>query len=309
MELLLRILNRAWVAIKAYSTLTVFSLIITLVLGVYPILQGFYSNYKDLTVHYSAVRSQLFSRDNLDNIQISSNGRVVIGDVNIGYITVWNNGDQPLIKSDIKKSVSITLPNVVILSVKSKATNRIEAKIKCKKLASLPNQLVLEWDFIEGGDAAVIQVIYEGGIADEIKVDGVVLGQVNKKISYFDEKQVPNRKNNGQIVRIVINLVMFVSLVLMNLDNRRAYLNLQELNRSISSAVDKRSSPTEFNDDMQNQRSFVADPNFWAMYKMIFVQLVILVLFIITGLIYPVYQYVSSVKPPITIASLTTESR
>jgi hypothetical protein len=295
----------AWMSFKSnILNIAVISLIATLVFGVYPIYKEQYSNYKDLTIHYSALRPQLFSKENLDNIQISSNGKSVTGDVNMAYLTVWNNGDRPLVKSDIMKPIIINIPESKILSVKLKATNRHESRIECKKRDSSADKLILEWDFIEGGDAAVLQIIYEGPIADDILVDGIVLGQRDKKISYFNEKQVPNMKIKSLLLTILVHSIMFIALVLTALSTYKTERNIIEISNKIQTTL----RPLDLVDTDQSVEDKGLLKRVCAMMharRRTLTLLILVIMYILTAFIYPIYQYITSVGPPIDISALT----
>ena len=96
------------------------------------------------------------------------------------YVWVWNNGKKPIYKSDIppQSNIKITLHderyNPKILDFKVAKVSRSEINFIATNGGE--NTLVINFDFLDQNDGAVLEIQHTGSSKTELISDGIILG-------------------------------------------------------------------------------------------------------------------------------------
>ncbi len=155
----------------------------------------FDNNLKDLTIYCYNFRPVLIDKEFAGGASIEINGTSIQSDVNALYVGIWNAGKSAILKSDLKKAITLRLPGKKVLSAKIIKNSRTENKMACKLKTDDLESVEFHFDFLEYNDAAICQLIYEGKAVDDIFVEGVIIDQKDKKISKVVERAESIRRN------------------------------------------------------------------------------------------------------------------
>jgi amino acid transporter len=112
----------------------------------------------------------------------------VIGNVYLVNGSIWNSGDFPIIKEDLRLPLSINL-NISNRILDFKITKESDPSIAKFNLKKKNNSLDINWDYFDPGYGFSFQIIYVGVSDPKFKLNGKVLD-----ISSFTEVDKPENK-------------------------------------------------------------------------------------------------------------------
>lgn len=138
----------------------------------------------------------------INDFSIQYKGNTILRkDVRTATIYLWNNGNAATHKQQILSQLKFVLPeNTEILDAMVLRTTRSICDIQLHRLNSKKNQISIDFDILEPGDGAAVQLIYAGDPYAAIKIDGYIEGEKNGVERKFNDGSF--RKN--QIVPFFI---------------------------------------------------------------------------------------------------------
>jgi hypothetical protein len=156
-------------------------------LTVISLLWGIYSYYAGklnprLVYALDPNRAVLINSDStaINDFSIQYKGNTILRkDVRTATIYLWNNGNAATHKQQILSQLKFVLPeNTEILDAMILRTTRSICDIQLHRLNS-KNQISIDFNILEPGDGAAVQLIYAGDPNAAIKIDGYVEGEKN----------------------------------------------------------------------------------------------------------------------------------
>lgn len=122
-------------------------------------------------------RAVLASKDEMPQGAINitrSDGKPVVGDINIAKFYFWNEGSLAIKAEDILRSIRLRVENGEILSYK---INKVSRDVVGARLAGGENNsVVILIDILERSDGFAGQIVYEGPRNAKVLLDGVIQG-------------------------------------------------------------------------------------------------------------------------------------
>jgi hypothetical protein len=156
--------------------------IIFLILAIAGLASGFYfykasQKTKSISYHIDEPSSLIYDSNNSSSaIKVLEKDSIPIKD-NVYLLTgvIWNSGDLPILREDVRQSLSINLSSAKkILDFKIiKQTDPSIANFNLIKNSN--NSLVLKWKYFDPGYAFKFQIIYTGFDKAQFILDGRVL--------------------------------------------------------------------------------------------------------------------------------------
>lgn len=137
------------------------------------------------------------------NIKLVENDSVeIINNVFVGSVTLWNNGELEVKKTDVRKPISITLDgDAQILDYA--IVRETKPGISKFQVRKEDNTILLDWEFFDPKFGVEIQIIYSGDTKKQLVVDGYVLGSNIENVEQQDTKYLHV---------IVVWVIMLISL-------------------------------------------------------------------------------------------------
>jgi hypothetical protein len=154
------------------------------------------------------VRSISHCGRNLKDFSVKFQGIPIEGDLSAAEFQIWNQGKQPILKSDILKPILLgTLKYDRIYQVSTVSTRDVIGATTGGVGTNSTRHdqgVVLSWNILEQNDGIKVQIIYGGGVNEPLTVDGVIVGQ--KELTQY---QVVN----GQVVRNVFATIIYTMII------------------------------------------------------------------------------------------------
>ncbi|WP_339900121.1 hypothetical protein [uncultured Gilvimarinus sp.] len=134
-------------------------------------------------------------------------------------LSIWNDGSQSIRPSSILESVKIEFtPRVNILEANVTKLSRAVTKLSLSQDQNVLNGGVvpLEWNILESGDGANIQVIYAGSLEATVSVKGVIEGQgIPRLLSGISIKQDKDSPlNDVKVLKWIIPSILIFSVAI-----------------------------------------------------------------------------------------------
>jgi hypothetical protein len=135
-------------------------------------------NFPQLSYTIKPVRGIVVRAERSSNMTVRYNDKIVTTDITAAQVVLWNEGQRPIKKAEVRKPIVIfTENNAPILEASIKKSSREITKLALDE-DDIPNGRVnVTWDILEQNDGGTIQIVYEGKPDLNIFVDGVVEGQ------------------------------------------------------------------------------------------------------------------------------------
>jgi len=149
-----------------------------IVLSIYLFKKGIEA--KDPRFHFRTFKNIYKLSDEEDSKIKIMYGREEVSRVFTTYVWIWNNGKKPINKADIpeQSKLKITLHdekfNPKILDYKVAKVSRSEINFFASN--GEENTLVLNFDFLDHYDGAVLEIQHTGSSETELDSDGIILG-------------------------------------------------------------------------------------------------------------------------------------
>jgi hypothetical protein len=100
---------------------------------------------------------------------------LITQNVYITTLEVWNKGDLPITKEDIRKDFIIYCSDSLTKILDYKILEEKEKGVSKFKLLPLDRGLKIDWDYFDPGFGFLFQIIYSGTKSSEVKISGYVL--------------------------------------------------------------------------------------------------------------------------------------
>lgn len=166
---------------------------------------------KNLSFLLSEPASLVFdSKNSSSRIKLLEKDSVLITD-NVYLLTgtIWNNGDIPIMKSDVRKKLTLDLENASRI-LDFKLTRQKDASIAKFILSKITDKsLELEWEYFDPGYGFSFQIMYIGNEDPKFNLSGIILD-----ISQFDKvRKSPAEARNLSIGIIVAYSFLTIPIV------------------------------------------------------------------------------------------------
>ncbi len=127
--------------------------------------------------------SLIFDKDNSSpKIKLLSSDSIVVNqNVYVTSLAIWNNGELPIEKVDVRKDFKIEVPNGVQI-LDYKIVQETHPGISKFRIVPDDGQLNIDWEYFDPEFGLEMQLMYSGEADDEIKISGYVLGTEMKKV-------------------------------------------------------------------------------------------------------------------------------
>lgn len=161
---------------RSGTPLTVVFGVTTVILAVY--IYHLQRRERELTYYVHPVRTIIAKAGVASSLHVFHGDKEITDDITGAQIAIENRGNEPIRTGDILSQVEVILqPSVSILEARILDVSRevVEFRLDDSHLAD--GVIPVFWKILEGGDGAVIQVIYQGGEDVSIEVAGVIVGQ------------------------------------------------------------------------------------------------------------------------------------
>jgi hypothetical protein len=162
---------------------------------------GFYFYYAsiqrpDLSFYINPIRTPIVRSSDAEGLSISIKGKEVSGNISAARITIWNAGKQPLRSTDVLTPIKIKVAGGSrVLEARIQNPGRPATRVKLVHDEMESGIVKIEWQILERDDGCVVQLIYEGGLNEEIVVTGDVVGQAAiSKVQFKGSIQTPEEQ-------------------------------------------------------------------------------------------------------------------
>jgi hypothetical protein len=133
-----------------------------------------------LTFYVSPTRTaivQIGKTNNLNNFSVSLNGNKIEGDLSSVEIQIWNEGNAPIHRADILKTISLSTPhNEPIYQITTKPSRDV-IDFSINPTNPGTGVIAMDWRILEHNDGVKFQIIYGGNVNLPFSVDGAIEGQ------------------------------------------------------------------------------------------------------------------------------------
>ena len=144
------------------------------------------------------------------------NKKLVEDDVYVLFMIVWNNGELPINKEDVRKPVKIKFGKVkrIIEFEIIEESHPDISKFKLEKLSkdALSNSnsgYKLSWEYFDSGFAAKMRLLYSGTNEINIEFDGYILdAEVFKEIEY--SSLLRGKEKYRYLIQGVISMIFII---------------------------------------------------------------------------------------------------
>jgi hypothetical protein len=165
------------------------------------------------------IRSAIATAGADDGLAFTYQGRQV-RDAALLRVALWNEGPGPVRASQILTPVTLSLPpNCEILRAVTKLQTREVVRLSTEVARSpgAPDRVVLNWNIIEDGDGAVIEMLFSGPIDSPLSVHGVLEGQPRVALgpSMFPLESQQEQYENSRRIPYFVAILTGVILVFM----------------------------------------------------------------------------------------------
>lgn len=165
-----RLLNHQW-----------FLLLAGIALGIPPsIVVTMWFERPNLCWVANSTRSVIVKQGEASSLKVLMGGTEVTNDLSAVQVQIWNKGRKAIRRGEVLKPVIIRFTEPVhFLESRVRSVTRPEIV----KLALTPGsnlaEVKIDWEILEQGDGAVIQLTYDGSTRIPVAIHGVIEGQRN----------------------------------------------------------------------------------------------------------------------------------
>ena len=155
--------------------------VVGIILAVY--FYGKSTTTKDLTYYVHPARTAVVQAGQASSLKVTVGEESIQTDVSAALVAFWNAGDEPIRKEDVLSPMEIKTDGAApILEARLRKTSRDIVGLSLDESQLSKGVLRLNWDIMEEGDGAVVQLIYAGDTRNEITARATLIGQ--KEISH-----------------------------------------------------------------------------------------------------------------------------
>lgn len=204
---------------KPFNKLTLRLAYVSIVIGILGLIVGavfYYKSIKEKNISYQIYEptSLIYDSQNaFSKIKLIEKDSILIAE-NVYLLTgkIWNSGDLPIEKSDMRKQLSFVLGGAKrILDFKAFYLNDlVEANFKIEK--DYDNSLKIDWDYFDPNFGFSFQILYLGNKSSDFKITGNVLGISNLSTLKSDSYKLNSFINKWLIGLGVFLIVFFIYL-------------------------------------------------------------------------------------------------
>lgn len=176
------------------NTISLFVTLISAILAIYFYLES--KKESGLSYTYQSQPSLIFNKENALGLKLYEKDSVLI-DKNVYLLkgSIWNSGDFPITKDDIRKNLLIELEGVDRI-LDFEITKQIDPDVSKFKLEKMSvNSLGLDWKYFDPNNGFNFQILYIGDNMKGLSVSGKILNiesfsdvqflDMNKKEGYM----------------------------------------------------------------------------------------------------------------------------
>lgn len=194
---------------KPFNLVTLILTIVSLGLSVVFYYNG--KKEKNLSYQLNEPTSLVFdSKNSSSKIKLLEKDSVLITD-NVYLLTgtIWNSGDIPITKTDVRKKITLDIENASRI-LDFKLTRQKDASIAKFQLDKITDKsLQVEWEYFDPGYGFSFQIMYIGNEDPKFNLSGIILD-----ISQFDKvKQSPKEGRAFSIAIVVAYSILIIYLV------------------------------------------------------------------------------------------------
>lgn len=132
---------------------------------------------RDLTAFVHPVRTSVVRMGQASKLSVKFEDRPIDSDVTAVQIAIWNRGGLSIRAANLLKPIAIVMPGRQILEATIKKQTRDVVNFRLDSAKLTEGRVPLNWDILEQGDGAVIQLLYPGDDTADIDFEGVLEGQ------------------------------------------------------------------------------------------------------------------------------------
>lgn len=164
--------------------------VLGIVLSVYFFLES--NRYRQISYSVKKPLIKLVDRQNANSslIVLRADSNLIKDDVNLAVVKIWNSGNEPINKEDLRKLYSINIGSkckfleAKIISCDDSTTNKYSVQIENDSTVDV------DWLFFDPGSFMDLQLIFEGKLSDDkIIVSGKSLGRDLKRVEYVESQE------------------------------------------------------------------------------------------------------------------------
>lgn len=220
------------------NTISLFVTLISAILAIYFYLES--KKESGLSYTYQSEPSLIFNKQNALGLKLYEKDSILI-DKNVYLLngTIWNSGDFPITKENIRKNLAIELEGVDRI-LDFEITKQVDSDVSKFKLEKIGiNKLGINWKYFDPNNGFNFQILYIGDNLKGLSVSGKILN-----IESFNEVEHlhANRINYQVIIFticfVVSSLMLFFAMNFIFRHNRK---NNKELTKKVVSLFIKRS--------------------------------------------------------------------
>ena len=150
--------------------------VVGVLLAVYFYFQS--AKYRDFVYMVNPAKAVVVKSGQASRLKVLVGSKELRGDVTAAQFAFWNQGKESIRAADVLQPVVIEAdPPVAILEATVRKQSREIICIVIDERAAAEGKLLLSWNILEGGDGAVVQLVYAGGPDVRFAAHGVIEGQ------------------------------------------------------------------------------------------------------------------------------------
>ena len=151
--------------------------------------------------------AKIYDKDNSTPLirLIREDSTLIDENVFLTSIVLWNAGELPITKADMRKDFTIAFKDSVTL-LDYKIVAQTDPLLNKFELIEEETGLMINWGFFDPGDGAEIQLIYASDTSAQLSINGLVLGSKLKEV-------VSKPKDKEPLLFDLLYLALFGSLL------------------------------------------------------------------------------------------------
>lgn len=164
-----------------------------------------------LAYHQHKAISPIFNSKASSNLFVMKDNKIITNDIYSMLISIWNNGDNPISKSSILHPLTIKIKSendIIDARVIKASCDTVDAKI----LNQNDKEFSVDWSILEKDDSMLLQIIYQGKIDPDLKIESAIIGQ-----KHITKIEIPNEfqsNDNGKSKSKINILLQFTALLI-----------------------------------------------------------------------------------------------
>jgi hypothetical protein len=145
----------------------------------------------------------------IPRLSVTLDGKPVVSDVTAAQVAIWNEGNQAIRKEHVLESLQLrTSPSVPIVDATIRKTSRGVVRFELDKANFQRGELGLSWNILEGGDGAILQVVFAGGTETDLVATATLEGQ--SAIHRIEDRFLPQKYDpSNHMMRTIVTIWLF----------------------------------------------------------------------------------------------------